>query len=317
MKRDYFFVLFILSITSILGCAKDPIELVKKGTLSFDTTATVGGAFEGYKYFISKQWKPMVSDQKRQIVEFRGDINLDSYKGAKFKNMEITPDDLKMAKEDIKSIYYLAQFAISTDGKSFELKYNGFELNQNNGQKKDYDIKSFSTIKNIYNNSLDEAVLNLISNYADVKKLEEEGKIAKKYREEALQALSPLWGKILTKCGDSTYFMRGEKDFNDLYEIKGKMTISIQDGQKVEKPSLADSLSNKNAGSIEWAGRALLNCEAIRTVRGGTFVGGYGNWEAWNDSRSPFIYDIIKSADGWKFKDKINPIDCSDIPSAK
>jgi hypothetical protein len=71
---NYF--LFIVALL-VFGCgANDPIDTVKNGTLEFDKSVTIDGAFNGYDYFGNKDWKVFHDKQGRTIVRFRGNIKI-------------------------------------------------------------------------------------------------------------------------------------------------------------------------------------------------------------------------------------------------
>ena len=83
-----------LAIVSLLGCGSGQgiggdsaaVSRVKKGLWQGDRTVRIGDAFDGYKYFSNKQWKAFQTDQKRTLVEFRGQIILDALKGTRISN---------------------------------------------------------------------------------------------------------------------------------------------------------------------------------------------------------------------------------------
>lgn len=63
------FAIVFLSAAHVGYCA-NPIEIVKHGTLEFDTSVEVGKAFDGYKYFKKTKWTSFETKQGRTIVEF-------------------------------------------------------------------------------------------------------------------------------------------------------------------------------------------------------------------------------------------------------
>ena len=154
-----FFVAILALVIS--GCSSNPEDVVKSGTLQIDSSVTVGDALNGYQYFDDREWKSFEDPQKRQIVEFNGAIDFDKFADTELEGMRLTSDMVKKAKEKLGDIAmtYEAQFAVSKDGKTFELKYSGIKMsgtNKNTGKKIDQDMAddNFLMIQHVYANNI-------------------------------------------------------------------------------------------------------------------------------------------------------------------
>ena len=159
------FLIVIAGILAVSGCSASPVDTVKNGTLNIDPSVTVGGAMNGYKYFAKKEWKAFKDAQNRQIVEFRGQIDIDKYAGVTLFGTLITSDMIKRAKKNLRNPVFtcIAQFAVSKNEKSFQLKYDGVHVTgteAQSGKKIDENISLTgmglfmpSGISSIYKNS--------------------------------------------------------------------------------------------------------------------------------------------------------------------
>jgi len=67
-------------VFTVIGCSKfgGDVELVKTGYLDYDKSISVGQAFDGYKYFSSKNWKTLKTEQGRRVVEFNGIMDMNN-----------------------------------------------------------------------------------------------------------------------------------------------------------------------------------------------------------------------------------------------
>jgi len=125
----------IIAIVGVfVGCGgSDPISVVKGGTLEFDESVTVGGALEGYKYFDDCSWSKLEDSQGRQIVEFRGHLDLDRFVDAEVEGIKLTEDVVKRAKDKLPvDLTYVVQFAMGGDGETFRISYSGHETSVTN-----------------------------------------------------------------------------------------------------------------------------------------------------------------------------------------
>jgi len=58
------------------GCSKnDDLTFVKKGHTSYNTSIAIGDAFDGYKYFGTKEWEVVKTPQGGRFVIFKADLN--------------------------------------------------------------------------------------------------------------------------------------------------------------------------------------------------------------------------------------------------
>jgi hypothetical protein len=143
----------------IVSCSSNPENSVKEGTLNIDPSVTVGDVFNGYKYFSYKTWKSFKDSQNRQIVEFNGKLDFDKFANTELEGMTLTSEMVKKAKSQLGDIEvtYVAQFAISKDGKTFRLNYSGIRIsgtNKDTGKNffKDNPDNDLSVLQNIYAN---------------------------------------------------------------------------------------------------------------------------------------------------------------------
>lgn len=154
-------VFFLLALTLVLtACGKDPVVMVKEGTLTFDASVKVGNALDGYQYFLKKEWRQFKGSQQRTVVQFTGQIDLNAYMDKGNAMWSITADQVEKAKKMQSLFNYVAQFAINQDGKSFSLHYSGLEIRVV-GAAESVEVKDFdlSMIRNIYENALDLSTL--------------------------------------------------------------------------------------------------------------------------------------------------------------
>jgi len=117
-------ILIIAAVFLVSGCNMlwgGDIALVKKGYLNSDKSLTVGQAFDGYKYFSSKEWKAFKTEQGRRVVEFNGimDMNNNEVKHA------IEKDIGALGGEPFSKSRVMIQFVINGDN-SYEI--SGFEV---------------------------------------------------------------------------------------------------------------------------------------------------------------------------------------------
>lgn len=78
MKKIALLILALCFLFPLHGCGDSNIDLVKDGTLSFDTSTTIGNVFDSYPYFESGEWSSFEDQQKRVIVQFEGELNSDA-----------------------------------------------------------------------------------------------------------------------------------------------------------------------------------------------------------------------------------------------
>lgn len=142
------------------GCGQDDVETtVRKGTLQLDPSVTVEDALQGYQYFRRSSWKTFTDPQGRQIVEFTGPIHYDAFQGTRWMGMEITAEQLAVAKKYFQDtrMEYVAQFAVSKDVKTFNLHFSGLQLSgphRETGQPIQQHLPDddYSMIRSVYSN---------------------------------------------------------------------------------------------------------------------------------------------------------------------
>jgi len=152
------------------AAAADPEDIVKNGALKIDPSVTVGNALNGYKYFGHTTWESFEDSQKRRTVEFVGIFDYDKFSDTKSEELStvLTADMIRKAKKKAQGlkIAYVAQFSISRDGETFELRYSGFRIfgaNQGASKKirdmeKEQADEKFMMLRNVYANKLEPSV---------------------------------------------------------------------------------------------------------------------------------------------------------------
>lgn len=157
-------LMYIASSLILFGCAEDPKDIVKSGMLQIDQSLTVGDALSKYQYFGNNDWKSFRDPQGREIVEFNGTFDFAKFKGASLaadplKRMTLSNERVEQAIKKLGDlqISYVAQFAVSMDGETFEFKYSGLKIsvtNKDTGEKGEQEIadQNFQILKNIYSN---------------------------------------------------------------------------------------------------------------------------------------------------------------------
>jgi hypothetical protein len=103
------------------------ILAVKKGTLAFDRSRTIGSAFDTYTYFEKTLWKELASHTEEKIVQVEGIVDID------FLSLD------EMYKKILKSIKIIARFNVSQD-MAFQLSYVGIETTKTDGATMKHDI---------------------------------------------------------------------------------------------------------------------------------------------------------------------------------
>jgi len=136
--KKLLFALFTIPALLFAGCSGggNPIDMVKTGSLQFDTSVTVGDALSGYQYFSNTSWKSYEDPQKRTIVEFNGVLDYDKFIGSKLQGMELTADMVKNGKKQLGDIKltYVAQFTISKTDETFDVQFSGLNMAGTNRQ---------------------------------------------------------------------------------------------------------------------------------------------------------------------------------------
>ncbi len=62
----------IIALGALVLAACGNVNMVKDGTLDYDTSLTVGEAFENYRYFDSVAWSEFETDNGRDVVQVDG-----------------------------------------------------------------------------------------------------------------------------------------------------------------------------------------------------------------------------------------------------
>ena len=143
MQKFIWAVMLVALMTfSISGCSKNgggDVSQVKNGYLSLDKSINVGQAFDGYKYFKTKEWKAFKTEQGRRIVEFNGEIDLTK------------DDNVKMAYKDCAAVSFSVKFVINADS-SFEVASVKKTVKLSDGTSNTSDRKEDLFLRWLYNN---------------------------------------------------------------------------------------------------------------------------------------------------------------------
>lgn len=165
-------LLILVPLLLFFGCSgEDPIAMVKKGTLQFDTTVTVGDALSNYKYFSNTKWSSFEDSQKRTVVEFSGDLDFNKFIGEELDGVPI-----KVSEEKVKNfrtkvgdlkLTYIAQFSISKTDNSFNVLFSGINMSGTNHQTGKHGStqipdKDLNTLQTIYRNKPEVSTLVLL-----------------------------------------------------------------------------------------------------------------------------------------------------------
>lgn len=117
MKRIVYYLLITLALVSIgllSGCSKmgggGDVSIVKNGYLNFDKSITVGQAFDGYKYFKTKEWKATKTEQGRRLVLFSAQMS------DEWLNVNNNDGTTKAFGQQVTSQEIQIQFTINQDG---------------------------------------------------------------------------------------------------------------------------------------------------------------------------------------------------------
>ena len=128
MLKFRFGISFLVVLFCLTGCGSNPVDLVKKGTISLDMSITVEDALDRYDYFSSTSWTTFEDTQKRTIVEFRGVMDFDSYVNSTFAGIALSQEMISKARDTVTALIYIAQFAISKSDVTFSLRYSGLNI---------------------------------------------------------------------------------------------------------------------------------------------------------------------------------------------
>lgn len=158
-KFTFVAMLVLFAFIATTGCSRNPESVVKEGSLQLDSSVTVGDALDGYEYFGDTEWDSFEDSQKRRIVEFHGMLDFDLFAGSEFQGTQLTAEEVEKAKDKLgdMAIRYEAQFYVSKDGESFQLKYSGVHMsgtNKETGEKMEEDMADdeYVMIQHIYAN---------------------------------------------------------------------------------------------------------------------------------------------------------------------
>lgn len=155
MKKFNVFAVSILGMASLLlsGCNRAgnaDVEMVKKSYVRLNSTKTVGQAFDNYKYFKSREWKPY-TESGNHFVKFTAEVDISN---------RLTPEYYdrmnKEGKADIivKKVDMVFIFYIDRQNKKFNIIKCEYVYYRANG-KKGYGPEELENVINpIYNNEL-------------------------------------------------------------------------------------------------------------------------------------------------------------------
>jgi len=202
-------------------------DIVKSGRLKLDPSVNVGEALNRYQYFVHTEWKSFEDSQKRQLVEFNGIFDYDKFSDTIIDGLSstfLTAEKIRKAKEKSQGlkVAYVAQFAISADGESFDLKYSGlktFGANQDASEEvksmqKERADEGLKLFRNIYSNKLDPSIWGFFLYLSEIKtEPKAESKTKPSGDTDAENILKKQWGvtKTLAAGSDVVFFFFSEK----------------------------------------------------------------------------------------------------------
>lgn len=228
MKKTSGVIGAILIFLFCYSCSgKNPVSTVKDGVLEFDKSVTVGNAYDNYKYFEKKEWSSFETEQKRNVVEFKGTLPVADI----VKKIDY---DFKFFTSDyISSIEYTTQFTISADGESFEINYSGLKIKHKDGKEEPIKDSGMTMVESIYKNKLiPDIKYALIDIENGLKKKDLDSRITAIKSEAEENAKKLFLEKYIRECGDMYAFV----DVTAGYITVGKtMSFRISNEQFPEK----------------------------------------------------------------------------------
>lgn len=148
MIKTIFITIIMIFFT---GCFnQDPIKIVRNGTMTIDESLTIGQAFDNWKECENNQWKSIIEDNGRNIVEFNCNLkNIKSEIKTLFESDKITK--LKFSLLDLANVKFEIKWAINTDKKGFKVDDIKIIYLWTDGLEKTYNINPLF-LENIYKN---------------------------------------------------------------------------------------------------------------------------------------------------------------------
>lgn len=121
------------------GCSDVNVDKVKSGSLDGFKGLPIGQVFDNYKYFKSKRWKSIKTDDGRNVVEFNGVLELNDAR----------------KKAGIKEVSVLFQFIVLKNG-AFVLAYIESRTLDSTGKTETIDMtsRSSSLLSEIFANTM-------------------------------------------------------------------------------------------------------------------------------------------------------------------
>lgn len=161
--------IMVTVLAGLQACTSSAIDTVKGGTLTLDSSLSVGQAFDNYSYFKTTSWDSYEDNRGRQIVEFKGVMDYGKFVGATYGGSILSSEIVTKAKKNMENMEmsFLAQFAVK--GNRFLLIFSGINVGRvdENGklhQKKIPDTR-METIEAVYRNEPLELVSIMILNF--------------------------------------------------------------------------------------------------------------------------------------------------------
>lgn len=134
-----------LIVPCMSGCGDSDIDMVKDGTLSFDSSISLGDAFEGNQAFSNVEWEAFEDTQKRKYVQVSADVDMSLFQ-------EGTAFPVKL----------IVQFKVNKDG-TFETTYMTYKSELEELFTPSMVADVLAELQVIYKNSVSQRALNLIS----------------------------------------------------------------------------------------------------------------------------------------------------------
>lgn len=133
ISMTVFVLIIIVGVAGFVGyryLVSDPISLVKKSTLAYDDSMSIGNAFDGYRYFEETHWRYFTTSQKRKIVEFEGVMSYGKYIGVNVMGQPLTWVEVLHAQTTSEPMKYsfVVQLQLSGSAKPVQVHYAGCRL---------------------------------------------------------------------------------------------------------------------------------------------------------------------------------------------
>lgn len=145
MNRRVVMIMLLWCLVGMVSCGdEDPITTVKNGMLPFNTSTTVGMAFDNYQYFKSTEWIYFQTPNGQKIVQCTGHLDV-----KKLAQNDPKKDNRVNFEGHTVSLDLVVQFMLTGNG-DFNVHYLG-TVGNIDGESKTFD-EDVSTDKKLSQN---------------------------------------------------------------------------------------------------------------------------------------------------------------------